>query len=241
MEENIALEVKNVGRTFSDGTVALHDVTFSIRKGEFAVIAGSIGSGKSVLMSLIAGLDEPTSGTITLNGCQAGLIFQEADSQILGETPEEDIAFGAKNCGLSKEQVKEKVDSALKKTGLVNKREAYARMLSGGEKRRLAVAGILAMDRSLIIFDEPFANLDWPGVRQVCAIMKQLKEEGKTVLVLTHELEKVLALADRFMVLDKGHLVFDGTPADGLREELEGWGIRNPLLYSPSIEEMIWL
>ena len=241
MEENIALEVKNVGRTFSDGTVALHDVTFSIRKGEFAVIAGSNGSGKSVLMSLIAGLDEPTSGTITLNGCQAGLIFQEADSQILGETPEEDIAFGAKNCGLSKEQVKEKVDSALKKTGLVNKREAYARMLSGGEKRRLAVAGILAMDRSLIIFDEPFANLDWPGVRQVCAIMKQLKEEGKTVLVLTHELEKVLALADRFMVLDKGHLVFDGTPADGLREELEGWGIRNPLLYSPSIEEMIWL
>lgn len=241
MEEIIALEVKGVGRTFSDSTVALQDVSFSIRRGEFAVIAGSNGSGKSVLMSLIAGLDEPTSGTITLNGCQAGLIFQEADSQILGETPGEDIAFGAKNCGLSKEQVKEKVDSALEKTGLVNKREAYARMLSGGEKRRLAVAGILAMDRSLIIFDEPFANLDWPGVKQVCAIMKQLKEEGKTVLVLTHELEKVLALADRFMVLDKGHLVFDGTPADGLKKELEDWGIRNPLLSSSSIEEMIWL
>lgn len=241
MKENIALEVKGVGRTFSDGTVALQDVSFSIRRGEFAVIAGSNGSGKSVLMSLIAGLDEPTSGTITLNGCQAGLVFQEADSQILGETPEEDIAFGAKNCGLSKEQVKEKIDSALEKTGLVNKREAYARMLSGGEKRRLAVAGILAMDRSLIIFDEPFVNLDWPGVKQVCSIMKQLKEEGKTVLVLTHELEKVLALADRFVVLDKGHLVFDGTPADGLREELEGWGIRNPLLSCPSIEEMIWL
>ena len=241
MEENVTLEVKGVGRTFSDGTVALQDVSFSIRRGEFAVIAGSNGSGKSVLMSIIAGLDEPTSGTITLNSCQAGLVFQEADSQILGETPEEDIAFGAKNCGLSKEQVKEKVDSALEKTGLVNKREAYARMLSGGEKRRLAVAGILAMDRSLIIFDEPFANLDWPGVKQVCTIMKQLKEEGKTVLVLTHELEKVLALADRFMVLDKGHLVFDGTPADGLKKELEGWGIRNPLLSSPSIEEMIWL
>ena len=241
MEEIITLEVKGVGRTFSDSTVALQDVSFSIRRGEFAVIAGSNGSGKSVLMSLISGLDEPTFGTITLNGCQAGLVFQEADSQILGETPEEDIAFGAKNCGLSKEQVKEKVDSALEKTGLVNKREAYARMLSGGEKRRLAVAGILAMDRNLIIFDEPFANLDWPGVRQVCAIMKQLKEEGKTVLVLTHELEKVLALADRFMVLDKGHLVFDGTPADGLKKELEGWGIRNPLLSCPSIEEMVWL
>jgi len=236
-----ALEIKNVGRTFSDGTVALQDITFSIRQGEFAVIAGSNGSGKSVLMSLIAGLDEPSSGSITLHDCQAGLVFQEADSQILGETPEEDIAFGAKNCGLSKQQVAERVTMALDKTGLIHKRESYARTLSGGEKRRLAVAGILAMDRSLIIFDEPFANLDWPGVKQVCAIMKQLKEEGKTVLVLTHELEKVLALADRFMVLDKGHLVFDGTPADGLKEDLASWGIRNPLLACRSIEEMVWL
>ena len=236
-----ALDVSDVGRTFSDGTVALQNVTFSVRKGEFAVIAGSNGSGKSVLMSLIASLDEPSSGSITLHDCQAGLVFQEADSQILGETPEEDIAFGAKNCGLSKHQVAERVTMALDKTGLIHKRDAYARTLSGGEKRRLAVAGILAMDRSLIIFDEPFANLDWPGVQQVCAIMKQLKEEGKTVLVLTHELEKVLALADRFMVLDKGHLVFDGTPENGLKENLEAWGIRNPLLACHSIEEMIWL
>ena len=235
------LEVSGTGRTFSDGTMALQNITFSIRQGEFAVIAGSNGSGKSVLMSLIAGLDEPSSGSITLHNCQAGLVFQEADSQILGETPEEDIAFGVKNCGLSKQQVAERVTMALAKTGLEHKRESYARTLSGGEKRRLAVAGILAMDRSLIIFDEPFANLDWPGVQQVCAIMKQLKEEGKTVLVLTHELEKVLALADRFMVLDKGQLVFDGTPRDGLKENLEGWGIRNPLLACRSIEEMIWL
>ena len=241
MEENIALEVKGVGRTFSDGTVALKDVSFTINKGEFAVIAGSNGSGKSVLMSLIAGLDEPSEGTITLHGCQAGLVFQDADSQILGETPEEDITFGAKNCGLSKQQVAERVDFALAKTGLEHKRVSYARLLSGGEKRRLAVAGILAMDRSLIIFDEPFANLDWPGVKQVCGIMKQLKEEGKTVLVLTHELEKVLALADRFLVLDKGHLVFDGTPESGLAADLESWGIRNPMTSYKSIKEMIWL
>jgi len=78
-------------------------------------------------------------------------------------------------------------------------------------------------------------------VRQVCHIMRQLKEEGKTVLVLTHELEKVLALADRFLVLNKGHLVFDGTPADGVKQDLEAWGIRNPLLSCRSIEEMIWL
>ena len=239
--KDTALEVSGVSRTFSDGTVALQDVSFTINKGEFAVIAGSNGSGKSVLMSLIAGLDDPSSGSITLHNCQAGLVFQEADSQILGETPEEDIAFGAKNCGLSKQQVAERVELALAKTGLTHKRDSYARTLSGGEKRRLAVAGILAMDRSLIIFDEPFANLDWPGVQQVCHIMRQLKKEGKTVLVLTHELEKVLALADRFLVLDKGHLVFDGTPEDGLKENIEAWGIRNPLLACRSIEEMIWL
>ena len=99
-DSTIALEVKNVRRIFPDGTVALDDVSFSIHAGEFAVIAGSNGSGKSVLMSLIAGLDEATCGTITLNGCQAGLVFQDADAQILGETPEEDVAFGAKNCGL---------------------------------------------------------------------------------------------------------------------------------------------
>lgn len=241
MEENIALEIKGVGRTFADGTVALQNVSFSIGRGEFAVIAGSNGSGKSVLMSLIAGLDEPTTGTIALHGCQAGLVFQEADSQILGETPEEDIAFGVKNCGLTKKETAEQVTFALEKTGLTAKRDSYARFLSGGEKRRLAVAGILAMSRSLIIFDEPFANLDWPGVKQVCAILKQLKEEGKTVLVLTHELEKVLALADRFLVLDKGHLVFDGKPIDGLKADLEAWGIRNPLLSCSSIEEMVWL
>jgi len=240
MENKTVLEVSGAGRTFPDGTVALTDISFAIHQGEFAVIAGSNGSGKSVLMSLIAGLDEPTTGSITLHGCQAGLIFQDADSQILGETPEEDIAFGAKNCGLSKKEVQERVNAALASTGLSGKRSAYARLLSGGEKRRLAVAGILAMDRSLLIFDEPFANLDWPGVQQVCIILKQLKDEGKTVLVLTHELEKVLALADRFLVLDKGHLVFDGTPDQGLSADLTAWGIRNPLASYKSLEDMLW-
>ena len=89
--------------------------------------------------------------------------------------------------------------------------------MCGGEKRRLAVAGILSMERELLIFDEPFANLDWPGVRQVVSIMKELKEQEKTVVVLTHEIEKVMALASRFIVLDKGRLCFDGSPKDGLK------------------------
>lgn len=240
MKNEICLKVCNVSKTFQDGTTALDGVSFSIKHGEFTVVAGPNGSGKSVLMSLIANLDEPSSGTIETSS-RAGLIFQDADAQILGETPEEDVSFGAKNCGLKKEALAEQVNKALEETGLLEKRESYARSLSGGEKRRLAVAGILATRRSLIIFDEPFANLDWPGVRQVCAILKNLKSEKKTIIVLTHELEKILALADRFIVLDKGKIRFNGTPQEGLAENLEQWSIRNPITKYNSLEDLLWL
>ena len=240
-----ALQVTGVSKVFPDGTVALKDVSFCIEAGQLAVIAGSNGSGKSVLMTLIASLDVPTEGTIELFGNSCGLVFQDADAQILGETPGEDVAFGAKNVGLKKEALQQRVSSSLEAVGLSDKRTAGARTLSGGEKRRLAVAGILAMQQeqtgSLVIFDEPFANLDWPGVRQVCAIMRQLKAEGKTQIVLTHEIEKVLALADRFIVLDKGQVRFDGTPQEGLTQDLEAWAIRNPLARYNSLEDLVWL
>ena len=244
-----ALQVTGVSKVFPDGTVALKDVSFSIEAGQLAVIAGSNGSGKSVLMTLIASLDVPTEGTIELFGNTCGLVFQDADAQILGETPGEDVAFGAKNVGLKKEALKQRVSSSLEAVGLLDKRSAAARTLSGGEKRRLAVAGILAMQQeqaipprgSLVIFDEPFANLDWTGVRQVCAIMRQLKAEGKTQIVLTHEIEKVLALADRFIVLDKGQVRFEGTPKEGLTQDLEAWAIRNPLSRYNSLEDLVWL
>lgn len=236
-----ALEIKGVSKTFPDKTSALEDISFSIEQGEFCVIAGSNGSGKSVLMSLIAGLDEPTDGTINLFGNSVGLVFQDADSQILGETPEEDVAFGAKNYGLKKEALKKCVESSLEQMGLLHKKNAYARSLSGGEKRRLAVAGILAINRSIIIFDEPFANLDWPGVKQLCMILKKLKQEKKTVIVLTHELEKILALADRFIVLDKGKIRYDGLAQDGLAQNLEQWSIKNPITQYSNLWDLIWL
>lgn len=101
-EKECILEVSNIKKTFADGTLALDDVSFSIFKGEFTVLAGKNGSGKSVLMTLIASLEEPSDGKITLHNAKPGLVFQEAESQILGETPSEDVSFGAKNCGLKK-------------------------------------------------------------------------------------------------------------------------------------------
>jgi biotin transport system ATP-binding protein len=236
---HIVLEVQNINRTFANGTIALQDVSFSVKKGEFLVIGGKNGSGKSVLMSLIAGLDKQTSGTIKCD--EVGLVFQDANSQILGETPLEDVLFGLRNLQLKKQERLQKAEETLKQCGLFEKRDFQARVLSGGEKRRLAVAGILALDRDFIIFDEPFANLDLIGIKQVCAILKQLKEQNKTIIVLTHDLEKILGLADSFIILDSGKIKFNGTPEDGLKLNLEEFGIKNPLTSYNSVKDLFWI
>lgn len=236
---HIVLEVQNINRTFANGTIALQDVSFSVKKGEFLVIGGKNGSGKSVLMSLIAGLDKQTSGTIKCD--EVGLVFQDANSQILGETPLEDVLFGLRNLQLKKQERLQKAEETLKQCGLFEKRDFQARVLSGGEKRRLAVAGILALDRNFIIFDEPFANLDLIGIKQVCAILKQLKEQNKTIIVLTHDLEKILGLADSFIILDSGKIKFNGTPEEGLKLNLEEYGIKNPLTSYNSVKDLFWI
>lgn len=239
-DKECLIEIDNVSKTFPDGTNALSGINLKIFDGDFIVIAGSNGSGKSVLMSIIADIEPPTSGKIVNNKARVGLVFQDADSQILGETPFEDVAFGVRNLGLRKEKLVEQVDRALTKSGLIEKKYAPARFLSGGEKRRLAVAGVLALDCNVIIFDEPFANLDWSGVKQVCGILENLRDTGKTIIVLTHELEKVLALANRFVVLDNGAIRFDGTPEAGVNENLSQWGLRNPLVSYKNVKDLIW-
>ena len=230
-------------RTASGNKKALDDVSLEIHEGECVVVGGENGSGKSVLMQIIAGLMEgdKTSGeaTVAVEGC-VGLVFQEAETQILGETPAEDIAFGPKNLGWKKEEVQAAVQEALEKTGLTEKADFPARFLSGGEKRRLAVACMLAMKLPTIILDEPYANLDFGGVKQVNKLIRQLKAEDKTVIILTHEIEKCLGLADRFVVLFRGKKVFDGTPGMGLRHNLEAWNIRNPLVSYGKVEDLIW-
>lgn len=231
-------------RTTTGKTKALDSISLEIFEGECVVVGGENGSGKSVLMSIIAGLEEADTNkdglsTIEVAG-KVGLVFQEAETQILGETPAEDIAFGPKNLGWKKQAVQSAVTDALAKTGLTGKADFPARFLSGGEKRRLAVACMLAMNLPAIILDEPYANLDFGGVKQVNTLIRQLKAEGKTVVILTHEIEKCLGLADRFVVLFRGKKVFDGTPSDGLYQNLEEWNIRNPLVAYTKVEDLVW-
>ena len=218
---------------------ALKNVSFTINKGECVVIGGENGSGKSVLMSIIAGLEKADEGTIECEG-KAGLVFQEAETQILGETPREDISFGPKNLGWKKDKINQTVEEVLKTTGLTEKADFPARFLSGGEKRRLAVACMIAMNLPIIILDEPYANLDYTGVKQVNALIRQLKKEGKTILLLTHEIEKCLALADRFLVLFRGNLVFDGMPEQTVNLNLEQWNIRNPFVSYKNVQDLVW-
>ncbi|MDR2899915.1 MAG: energy-coupling factor ABC transporter ATP-binding protein [Treponema sp.] len=223
---------------------ALEDVSFLLEKGSCTVIAGANGSGKSLLMSIIAKLETPDSGIVNTDG-RVGLVFQEPDAQILGETPREDIAFGPRNMGLSKSEIAKRVENALFETGLNDKADFPARTLSGGEKRRLAVAGVLAMNAEIIIFDEPYANMDFPGVKQINQLLQKLIADGKTIIILTHELEKCLSLADQFIVLFKGKKVFDGTADEALISSsvsLEDWGIRHPLQNrAKNLEDLLWL
>ena len=237
------IKIENVTKTFSTpkGKIkALDNISLEIFQGECLVIGGENGSGKSVLMSIIAGLEKSDRKNKDGLAPQVGLVFQEAATQILGEIPAEDIAFGPKNLGWKKEEVELAVKAALEKTGLSQKADFPARFLSGGEKRRLAVACMLAMNLPVIILDEPYANLDYAGVKQVNALVNQLKKDGKTVIILTHEIEKCLGLANRFIVLFQGKKVFDGTPDQGLKENLEQWNIRNPLVSYKDIKDLIW-
>jgi len=249
-----AVEVLNVTKKFpvyedmpqneqiKDGSFyALSGISISIEEGECTIIAGANGSGKSLLMSIIAGLEDPASGSVKTSS-KVGLVFQEPDSQILGETPKEDVAFGTRRMKLSKNEIKARVADALLQTGLEDRADFPARSLSGGEKRRLACAGVLAMDSQIIIFDEPYANMDFPGVVQVNKLFQKLIADGKTVIILTHELEKCLSLSKHFIVLCKGKKVFDGTASDALSLDLEAWGIHHPLKNSArSLGDLLWL
>jgi len=242
----MAIEVKNVSKVFVSPNggkfKALDDVSLSIPKGQLSIISGENGSGKSLLMSIIAGLEKPSFGNVYTSS-KVGLVFQDADSQILGETPLEDVCFGPSNIGIKSSCAKEKATDALKKVRLYEKKDDQAHFLSGGEKRRLAIASILALGFDILIMDEPYSNLDYAGVKDVNSLVEELLQSGKTIVILTHEIEKCLALANHFIVLKKGHLLFEGSPQDGLLElssSSELWGIRNPLTSYNSLSSLVW-
>lgn len=245
------IEIKNLDHHYPDGTHALKGINLTIQKGEFLLVCGPNGSGKTTLIRLISGLFKPTSGSIHVHGFNTlndskevrglvGMVFQDPDSQIVGETVKEDIAFGPENLGLPVEEIRERVDWAIEKMGLQGLSEKPCYLLSGGEKRRLAIAGVMAMKPEVILFDEPFSHLDYPGIQEVLRYMTQLHQEGHTLIVTTHDVEKVICHVDRIAILQNGEIKASGSP-ETLVKELSRFGVRPPCYVLLGGEKISWL
>ncbi len=245
------IAIENLQHRFSNGTLGLDQINLNIEAGAFVVVAGPNGSGKTTLIRHLNGLLQPTSGRVFVEGVSVqkdllrarrlvGMMFQDADSQIVGETVRDDVAFGPENLRLDVDQINARVSAALKAVGLKDYANRRPHMLSGGEKRRLAIAGILAMEPKVIVFDEPFASLDYPGVKQVLKQILALHQGGHTIIVITHDLEKVLAHADRLVIMQNGKIVKDGAPAEILGD-IETYGVRAPCASHLGLEVRSWL
>ncbi|MGD1821275.1 MAG: energy-coupling factor ABC transporter ATP-binding protein [Pleomorphochaeta sp.] len=212
------LKINNLNFSFSKETPILKDISFSINKGTLCIIAGANGSGKSVLLKCIKGLLKPQSGNIEINSedlsrnikkrrSKIGLVFQDADSQIVGQTVEKDILFGMENLNLDNQTKQERLYNIANLLDLDSKLKRKPRELSGGEKRRLAIAGILVMNPDIIFLDEPFANLDYPSILQVLKTLLLLQNEGHTIIIVSHEIDKIAAHSQKIILLEKGRVI----------------------------------
>ena len=239
----------HISYVYSAGTAyekkALNDVSLTINKGEFIGIIGHTGSGKSTLIQHFNGLEKATSGTIYFNGqdiydkdfnmknlrSKVGLVFQYPEHQLFETTVLEDVKFGPKNLGLDKLEVDLRAFEAIKQVGLSEKSyDASPFELSGGQKRRVAIAGVLAMKPEILILDEPTAGLDPRGRDEILDQIAKLHKEGLTVILVSHSMEDVAKYADRIIAINSGKIAFDGTPKEVFRhyKELERMGLSAP-------------
>ena len=232
------IEIENLTHRFADGTIGLGGIHLCIDEGSLVLIVGANGSGKTTLLRHLNGLLQPSEGSVRIAGEPVsanlrrarqlvGLVFQEPDSQIVGDTVATDVAFGPQNLKLAAETVDRRVSDALQSVGLKPLASKPPHLLSGGEKRRLALAGVLAMEPKIVAFDEPFASLDDSGIRSIVGEIDRLKRCGYTVIVTTHDLEPVLFLADRMIVMQAGRVVRDGTALQ-VADEVDAFGVRKP-------------
>ena len=245
-----ALTFDHVTYTYSVGTgyetKALDDVSLSIESGQFIGIIGHTGSGKSTLIQHMNGLLSPTEGCVCYNGrdicsegfdkkelrTQVGMVFQYPEHQLFETTVFEDVKFGPKNQGLNDAEAAERANEALE---LVDFPEEFYEQspfeLSGGQKRRAAIAGVIAMKPVVVILDEPTAGLDPQGRKEILDMISAMhKRMGNTVILVSHSMEDVAEYADRIIVMDEGHVRFDGTPRDVFSHyiELEEMGLAAP-------------
>ena len=246
------IETKQLTHLYSQGTpfehTALHDVDFSAQAGEYVAIIGRTGSGKSTLIQHLNGLLKPTSGQVLFEGvdiweskertrqvrCQVGLVFQYPEYQLFEETVYQDIAFGPKNMGLDKDEIDRRVKQSARFVGLepgVLEKSPFD--LSGGQKRRVAIAGVIAMEPKVLVLDEPTAGLDPSGSAQILQNIRAYHEEKNACIILvSHSMEEVAREAERLVVIHQGTIPFSGPPAEVFAhgDELEAMGLGVPAM-----------
>lgn len=242
------IEVKGLKHIYTDSDnnriTALEQIDLQIMPGEFVAVIGANGSGKSTLARHLNALLLPTEGSVKINGMdtmeednlwmirqQIGMVFQNPDNQIVAAIVEEDVAFGPENIGVPSDEIRKRVDEALRIVDMEAYRTHAPHLLSGGQKQRVAIAGTLALGSECIVLDEPTAMLDPRGRREILATMKRLnKEKNITVVYITHFMTEAME-ADRVVVMNKGKIVFQGTPAEVFSrvDELEKMGLEAPM------------
>ena len=222
--EQIHLETKNLSYTYHDGTQALKNVNIKIRKGEKIAIMGPNGAGKSTLFSHFNGLNEPTSGHVEIDGekiiferdelikvrQKVGIVFQDPNDQLFAPTVKEDVAFGPMNLGLEYDEVEKRIRESLEMVGMSGFEEKTPHHLSGGQQKRVAIAGIIAMRPDIMILDEPTAGLHPEGVDKVLDILNNLNNEGISIVISSHDIEMVNQFADKIFVLHDGEIIAEG-------------------------------
>jgi len=241
----MSIEVRNLTHCYSEGsalrTVALDDISMTIEDGEFLGIIGHTGSGKSTLVQHLNGLLKPTSGQVLVDGedlngehvnrralrQRIGLVFQYPEYQLFEETVEKDIKFGPSKMGYDDKTCDRLMRESLPLVGLsedILKRSPFE--LSGGQKRRVAFAGILAMNPDVLILDEPAAGLDPAGQKEIFGYIETLRDQGKSIVLVSHDMDEAARIADRVLVLKKGEQVFFGSPEKLFSQETNSYAMR---------------
>ena len=252
----MAIKVTDLFYTYNpkspNATEALNGVSLTIEDNSFVAFVGETGSGKSTLIQNLNALLIPSQGQVEVDDFiitpkknknknikdlrkHLGIVFQFPEYQLFEETVEEDVAFGVKNFGLKGEEALNKAHQALLSVGL---NESYFKRspfeLSGGEKRRVAIAGILAIEPDVLVLDEPTAGLDPKGVNEIMSLVDQMHKDGKTIILVTHDMDLVLKYCQKVFVLNKGKLSFEGDPYELFAQDNEKLSIEVPALYELS-------
>jgi len=241
--EQILLEVKNLSFAYEEKQV-LKNISFSVRRGERVAVMGSNGAGKSTFFLNLNGVLQADSGEIFLEGKKVGkkdflelrkrvgFVFQDADSQMLASNVRAEISFGPMNLGLSRDEVKKRVDEVIRYLSLSDLQEKAPHYLSGGEKKRVSIADILAMKPDVLIFDEPMAALDPVNAGKVEKILESLHKRGKTLIIATHDVDFAYRFADRIVVFSDGKLIADEIPGVlfGMEEIMQQAHLKKPAI-----------